>query len=780
MVNKNLSQVESYFTDNNKILKQLTNIPYLVVDNFPDLGLITSLRFLEWILENPHGVISLPTGKTPEYFIKWTHYFLNNWDVDNVKSIRLKYGLDCNKRPDLSKLQFVQIDEFYPLNPAQHNSFYNYVSKYYLEGFGISPNKSLLINSDSIKLYKDKHWSSIFPDGIIDLNLRYRDAKTDAEKMQKESIYIIDQWCNQYEEKIRNMGGIGFFLGGIGPDGHIAFNIRGSDHNSTTRLMKTNFETQAAAAVDLGGIEISKNRLVITIGLGTITYNENATVIIIAAGEAKSAIVKESLESQQDIKYPATVLQKLENSRFYITIGASKMLKDSQDHYWKKNPWNSEKKQRALLKLSKRKNIFGKKLQLHDLQKDEIFKNMNGINEKTVDEIIQNIDKKVQQGIKIEKDETYYHTGPHHDDIMLGMMPHIIHLIREPSNRHIFANMTSGFTSVTNSFLNKVIKTTLDFLEKGKIQMIDYLDFFSDGYKFKWDKDVYHYLDRIADNDLSGQLRGLSHRVVRSIVKIYNVQNKNQLIEQLTRVVNELNDYYDGEKNSPAIQRLKGMIREFEEELVWANYGVRVKDVHHLRLGFYKGDIFTEQPQQKRDVTPILEQLREFKPTVISLALDPEGSGPDTHYKVLQAIAEAVRRWNKDSDLSNLRIWGYRNVWYRFDMSEADLIIPVTLNSMAIMNSTFMNCYLSQKDASFPSYEYDGPFSKLTQKIWVEQHRDLQLIFGRDYWYQNKNPHLRAVHGALYLKQFGVEDFLKLARRIEDSTEGSNILKESI
>ena len=95
------------------------------------------------------------------------------------------------------------------------------------------------------------------------------------------------------------------------------------------------------------------------------------------------------------------------------------------------------------------------------------------------------------------------------------------------------------------------------------------------------------------------------------------------------------------------------MIREFEEELVWANYGVRVRDVHHLRLGFYKGDMFTEQPEKKRDVNPILKQLKEIKPTVISLALDPEGSGPDTHYKVLQSIAEAVRMWRKTTDFQN-------------------------------------------------------------------------------------------------------------------------------
>jgi 6-phosphogluconolactonase/glucosamine-6-phosphate isomerase/deaminase len=38
---------------------------------------------------------------------------------------------------------------------------------------------------------------------------------------------------------VREWGGIGFFLGGIGPDGHIAFNMPGSAHDSTTRLVRT-------------------------------------------------------------------------------------------------------------------------------------------------------------------------------------------------------------------------------------------------------------------------------------------------------------------------------------------------------------------------------------------------------------------------------------------------------------------------------------------------------------------------------------------------------------
>ena len=773
----NLSSVEKKLIKNEQLKKQSTKIPYFVLDSFPDLGLVTSLRFLEWVLENPKGVVSLPTGKTPEYFIKWTNYFIKNWDLDNVKTIRKKYGLLSKNKPDFSKLQFVQIDEFYPLNPKQHNSFYNYVNKYYLEGFGINKNSSCLINTDKISLANGMHWTEVFPSGIVDLTLRHRDVVSEEEKYQQESLYLVDQWCNQYEKSIRGLGGIGFFLGGIGPDGHIAFNVRGSDHNSTTRLTQTNFETQATAAVDLGGIEISRNRLVITIGLGTITYNKEATAIIIAAGEAKAPIIQTSLESDQSIMYPASSLQKLNNSRFYITEGASKKLKDTENRYWKESTWDIRKKQKALLKLSKEKNIFGKKLTINDFKKEESFTGFRNFNKNTIPEIINSIDEKVQRGIQSEKNQTYYHTGPHHDDIMLGMMPHIIHLVREPSNRHIFTNMTSGFTSVTNSFLIKILKKTISFLNEGRVKMVTYPDFFSKGYQLKWDKDVYHYLDRIADNDVNGQQRGLCHRVIRSYVEIFKVQNTKQLLDKLKTTIDTLEKCYEGEKNSVSIQKLKGMIREFEEELVWANYGVRVRDVHHLRLGFYKGDMFTEQPEKKRDVNPILKQLKEFNPTVISLALDPEGSGPDTHYKVLQSIAEAVRMWRKTTDLSKLRIWGYRNVWYRFDMDEADLIVPVTLNSMAIMHSTFMNCYLSQKEASFPSYEYDGPFSKLSQKIWVEQHRDLQLVLGRDYWYRNPNPHLRAVHGAVYLKEMNVESFLTLSRRLEESTEDSIIFK---
>ncbi len=776
MNNYNFSHVEQVFFKRSGLDKITTKMPYITVDNFPQLGLFTALRFIEWVAENPDGVISLPTGKTPEYFINITTFLLQNWNSDKAKNIRKKYGLKVDKKPELSGLHFVQIDEFYPIDSKQTNSFYDYVNNFYIDGFGLDKNKALLINSNDIQLVDGKHFSEIFPDLIVDLSLRYRECRTYEEELQKKSIFMIDDWCTEYERKIKALGGIGFFLGGIGPDGHIAFNIRGSDHYSTTRLTATNFETQAVAAGDLGGIDVSKNRLVITIGLETISYNPDVSAIIIAAGEAKAKIIKNALEKNASNVYPATVLHKLKNARFYITKSATSSLTDSVDNYYNKGKWTHEKTERAVINLCEKIDKYGHRLTLSDLRKDKYCKQIPELNDNTVQTVISSIIKKIDKGMVREKNQTYYHTGPHHDDIMLGILPHVNRQLRSASNEQHFVIMTSGFTAVTNEFIIKILNDTKKFIDIGRIQMIKYSDFFDTGYKYKWDKDVYHYLNKVAAHDKRGQRRGLCHRIVRAIIEIYNVKDKYELRYTINDIISVLKQSYSGQKNPAKIQKLKGMIREFEEELVWAHFGVKVKNVHHLRLGFYTGDIFTQQPERERDVMPILEMLRKIKPTVISLALDPEGSGPDTHYKVLQAIAEAVRLWNKEEkDLSNLRIWGYRNVWYKFHPAEIDVIVPVSLNSLAVMGDAFENCYITQVNAPFPSYMLDGKFSTLTQKIWVKQLKNIQLLLGKDFFYMNNKPLIRVSHGLLYIKEMNIEQFMLYAGELEKSMEGESL-----
>jgi len=767
-----LSEVEECFLKESGVEKISTLIPYLQVDNFPKLGLLTACRFLEWAAANPNGVISLPTGKSPEFFIKWTQFLLENWDNKKGKDVRDKYGLGATNKPILKDLTFVQIDEFYPISSKQNNSFFDYVNKFYIDGFGLSREKAILINSDEIHLANGLHFSQVFPDLKVDLSLRFRDPQNDLERLQQKSIYMIDQWCGEYEQKIRNAGGIGFFLGGIGPDGHIAFNTRGSHLFSVTRLTETNFETQAVAAGDLGGIEVSSNRLVITIGLDTIVYNPEAVAIIIAAGEAKAGIVKDSLETPMNNVYPATVLQKLKNGRFYITKGAGVRLSDSVDSYYQKGEWTWEKTERSVIDLCKKLGKYGHRIKLSDLKADKYTRLIPDLSEDTVKQVMVSIENKLAKGLVQEENEVLLHTGPHHDDISLGILPHITNQLHEPSNEAHFSVLTSGFTAVTNTFVIDTLQHTKKLLDEGKIQMVHFEDFFEIGYSLKTDKDVYHYLTNVASENAVERMRGLCHRVVRALVTVYKIKTKTQLREIINDVISILKNSYDGEKNSSKVQKLKGMIREFEEELVWAHFGVQVKNVHHLRLGFYTGDIFTEQPDKDRDVEPIVELFNKVKPTKISLTLDPEGSGPDTHYKVLQATAAAVKKWSEEHDTSELRIIGYRNVWFKFEPHEVNVIVPVSLGDMSVMEDSFANCYMSQVNASFPSYSHNGKFSTVAKRIWVDQLDSIQLLLGKNYFYQHERAKVRSSHGLIFFRDMNVEEFLATARELEKSIEG--------
>ncbi len=774
-----LSKVEQYYLEQSGrelIYKPTEKIPVIQVPNFPELGKMTALRFIEWMQENPGGVISLPTGKTPEHFIKWVAHFLKNWDKENVVNELKKVDLDPGNKPDISSFRFVQIDEFYPIDTNQHNSFYYYIQKFYFSNWGLDRNKALFMNINEIPTPNNLSLDEIFPDQVVDLSLRTRWASTTLERLQKQTIEIVDQFCTDYEKKIREMGGIGFFLGGIGPDGHIGFNVMGSDHYSTTRLIPTNYETQAAAATDLGGIEVAKKRLVITIGLDTITHNPEATAIIIAAGEAKANIVRDSIQNERTNKYPATVLQRLKNARFYLTNGAAfRLVERRYFDVAKEDPISQTSVERAVINLvvEKKKSLL--ELTKEDYNSDKLAKlvlNKTGKTPKQIgQEIYNSIIERLQRGMAPVSNQVILHTGPHHDDIPLGYLPYINHLVRDPSNKHHFVTMTSGFTAVTNSYMLGLLEDLKVFLHNNEFRARFKERYFDPEFKEGKDKDIHLYLDGLAAHSRTVRKEAVSRRLLRNMIEIYEEDNINYLEDRVDELINYFKTQYPGKKDIPHVQKLKGMMREFEEEIVWAFFGFNTSSVSHMRLGFYQGDIFTENPEMNRDVLPILDLLKRINPTIVTVALDPEGSGPDTHYKVLQATSEALKLYEQQTGRSDIKVWGYRNVWYRFHPAEANVYIPVSLNSMAIMENTFLNSYGSQKDASFPSWEYDGPFSRLAQRIQVEQYETTKQCLGKDFFLRHEHPRVRAAFGMVYLKELTLNEFYSHSMELRKLTE---------
>ena len=774
-----LSKVEQYYLEKSGkefCYKPTEKIPIIQVDNFPELGKLTALRFIEWVQQNPNGVISLPTGKTPEHFIKWVGNILKNWETEQIQKELKKVSIDNKNKPSLDKLRFVQIDEFYPIDSSQQNSFYYYIQKYYFANLRLNTKLALFMNINEIGTAKNLPLDDIFTDKVVDLSLRTRYAGTRRENLQKQTIEIVDEFCTNYERKIREMGGIGFFLGGIGPDGHIGFNVMGSDHYSTTRLIQTNYETQAAAATDLGGIEIARNRLVVTIGLETITYNEDAVAIIIAAGEAKANIVRDSIENSPTIHYPATVLQNLKNARFYLTNGAAlRLLERRYRDVQKEENISQTSVERAVINLCVEKNKSLQELTDTDYNSDRfgklIFEKTKNSAADIGNEIYNRIINRFEYGMKYFDNEVFLHTGPHHDDIMLGYLPLINHLVRNANNKHFFATLTSGFTAVTNSYMLELLKDLKYHLNKNGFKKRFSEKYFEPSFMEGKNKDVNLYLDGVGGHHGTIKQEAICRRLVRNLIEVYEENNLDKIKDRINELIEYFSTQYPGKKDIPQVQKLKGMLREFEEEIVWGHFGFNCASVPHLRLGFYQGEIFTENPELDRDVLPIVDLLKKINPTIVTVALDPEGSGPDTHYKVLQAISEALRLYEKQTGNSNIKVWGYRNVWYRFHPAEANIYVPVSLNSFAILEDTFMKSYGSQKSASFPSYEYDGPFSRLAQKIQVEQYQTIRTCLGKDYFLSHDIPRVRAAHGMVYLKELSLKEFYEQSMELKKLTE---------
>ncbi|MBN1790560.1 MAG: hypothetical protein JW830_08700 [Bacteroidales bacterium] len=772
-----LSKVEDFFSNSHKDFKlssKYHKIPLLVVDNYVELGQLTALRFLEWVSLNPGGIIALPTGKTPEFFIRWVQFYLANWKKEQNNGILAKIGLDKKLQPDMKSLHFFQLDEFFPIRPEHERSFTYFVKNFYIDGFGFDPRKVHLINTFDIpekarKEYgKIQNLDEVFPDGVIDLGLRIQKPNNERDLLKQKTIKLFDQFCQEYEDDIQNRGGLGFFLGGIGPDGHIAFNVKGSAHHSHTRLTNINYETQAAAASDLGGIELVRKKAVITIGLQTITYNPDAVAIVIAAGQSKSEQVYNAVEKDPSIAHPATCLQKLKNARFFVTRSATSMLTLSEENIKqlykeKKLPVNFYEKllldgaDRGKLSLIEASRADYSKKPI-DVPEWRIACEISGKSlDKLSEEVYRNMAEKLQHGLTVPDNQRILHTAPHHDDIELAYFPLLHHLVRSPNNENFFVYCTSGFTAVTNFYVMSCLENLQGLIASGQIGDSEPVNNLAD-YANAQD-DITGYLNGIALQDNELQHFHLSKRLTRLFLNHLKVKDLKKVANYVGELIAQLKMIEPGRSEPSIFHLIKGWLREYEAELVWAYFGIDMDHVSHLRLPFYSANIFPEYPNFEEDVKPVVQLLEKIKPTIITLALDPEGSGPDTHYKTLIALADAIDKYAADRPEMNLRIWGYRNIWSRYRLDEVNMVIPTSLNSFAVLHNMFNSCFLSQKSASFPSFELDGTFSELAQKIWVGQHNHLVELMGREYFYDSPNPLLRRSYGAIYIKDMSYREF---------------------
>lgn len=180
--------------------------------------------------------------------------------------------------------------ELIRLNKAQKISFANVVTFNMDEYVGIP--------QDHPESYHSFMWNNFFNHINIkksNVNILNGNAKN------------LEAECARYERKIKKYGGVELFLGGIGPDGHIAFNEPGSSLASRTRVKTLTTDTIIANSRFFNNDTSMVPKTALTVGVGTVM--DSKTVLIVVSGHNKARALQEAVENGVNHIWTVSCLQ---------------------------------------------------------------------------------------------------------------------------------------------------------------------------------------------------------------------------------------------------------------------------------------------------------------------------------------------------------------------------------------------------------------------------------------------------------------------------------------
>ena len=158
--------------------------------------------------------------------------------------------------------------------------------------------------------------------------------------IKKENVHILNgnapdliAECQNYEKAIEEAGGIDLFMGGIGPDGHIAFNEPGSSLASKTRVKTLTTNTIQANSRFFDGNMDLVPRQALTVGVGTVMAAKK--VLIVCNGPAKSRALHHIIDNGINHMWTASALQMHPHGNIVCDEDACVDLKVSTYHYFK-------------------------------------------------------------------------------------------------------------------------------------------------------------------------------------------------------------------------------------------------------------------------------------------------------------------------------------------------------------------------------------------------------------------------------------------------------------
>ena len=490
------------------------------------------------------------------------------------------------------------LDEYFPMAPDAHQSYVHFMHEYLFNHINIKP--------ENIHI----------PDGTL---------KKDE----------VAAFCEEYEAKIAQVGGLDVQILGIGRTGHIGFNEPGSTIDSKTRLITLDRLTMLDAASGFFGIE-NVPRRAITMGVGTILQAKK--IYMMAWGEGKANIVRETIEGAINTSIPATFLQQHNQTEVILDTAASAELTRIKTP-WLAGPikWNNFLIKKAVIWLSLKLTKPILKLTEEDYREfgmNDILVEIGtayNVNIRVFNQIQHTITG--WPGGKPNADDTYRPErktpfpkkalifSPHPDDDVISMGGTFIRLVDQGHKVHV-AYQTSGNIAV---------------FDDDALRFANFVSDYHDAFKLD---------DSLVDSIFSG---------IRSFLA-----EKNQ-----------------AEPDSEEIKIIKGLIRRGEAKAACRYVGIPDENIHFLDLPFYETGKIRKKPIGPDDIAIVKKLIEEIKPHQIYAAgdlSDPHG----THRVCLEAIFQALRELKDQEWMKDCYVWLYRGAWQEWDIEDIEMAVPLS------------------------------------------------------------------------------------------------------
>lgn len=242
----------------------------IIAKNYEDMGKKAANIVAGQVFLNPQSILGLATGSTP--------LSMYNQLIKMHKEVEL----------DFSQVKTFNLDEYVGLPEEDTNSYHYYMS-------------NNLFNHINIKK-ENVH----VPNGM---------AKD------------IDKECSEYEETIKNYGGMDLQILGIGNNGHIGFNEPDLKFEATTHLVKLDDETIEANSRFFKTID-DVPKCAVSMGIKTIMHAKK--IILLANGSSKAEILAKALYGGITPEVPASILQLHPDVTVIVDEAAAVCLKDTK------------------------------------------------------------------------------------------------------------------------------------------------------------------------------------------------------------------------------------------------------------------------------------------------------------------------------------------------------------------------------------------------------------------------------------------------------------------